>query len=103
MLGLLVMYMPVLTVYVCLCSTCVPLARSQKWASDPVLTSLMLTYVQLQQKSQTFGDASAMGPPPRTAAVESSQLEPRRQVVCAVDGRAGEVTPAPWWIPEDCE
>lgn len=44
-----------------------------------------------------------MGPPPRTAAVESSQLEPRRQVVCAADGKAGEVTPAPWWIPEDCE
>ena len=84
MLGLLFMYMPVLTVYVCLCSTCVPLARSQKWASDTP-PKLELQAVKNRRKD---GD---------------NHPEPRRQVVCAVDGRAGEVTPAPWWIPEDCE
>lgn len=37
--------------------------------------------------------------PPRTAWVEWSQLEPRRQL-CAAEGGAGEVTQAPWRSPE---
>jgi hypothetical protein len=40
----------------------------------------------LQQRPQHFGDASTMGWTPRTAAVEWSQPETRRQSVCAVEG-----------------
>ena len=42
---------------------------------------------------QEFGDASTLGrpPPAPVAAVGRSQPEPRRQAVCAAEGRAREV------------
>ena len=50
------------------------------------------------RRPQSFGDASTMGWSPRTAAaVERSQAEPRRQAVCATEGRA------PWKRPRDRE
>ena len=39
-----------------------------------------------------FGDVYTMGGPPRTAAMEWGQLEPRRPAVCAAEGRPLEVT-----------
>ena len=58
---------------------------------------------QLQRRPQHFGDARAMGCPPRTAAVEWSQLGPGRQAVCAAEGRDREVTCALSRNPEDGE
>lgn len=52
------------------------------------------------QSRCSFGDASAVGGPP--AAAEWSQLEPRRQAVCAVEGGRAEATQAPW-RSSDCE
>lgn len=40
---------------------------------------------------------------PRTAAVGWSHPQPRRQTVCAAEGRAREVTQAPWRNPGDHE
>ncbi|CAO2633829.1 hypothetical protein LEMLEM_LOCUS22385 [Lemmus lemmus] len=65
----------------------------------------LLTKVQpsCSRRLQTFGDASTMGPPPKTAsAAERSWPELRRQAVCVEHG-AGEMTQAPWRSPEDCE
>lgn len=44
------------------------------------------------RRTQNFGDTRTMRRPPRTAAAEGwSPWEPRRQAVCAVEDRAGEV------------
>ena len=47
---------------------------------------------------QHFEDTSTIGWPPRIVAtsVEWSQLEPRRQTVCAAEGRGGKGTQAFW-------
>lgn len=57
------------------------------------------------RRPQHFGDASTMGCPPRTATAVAGRrpLEPRGQAVCAAEGRAIEVTQAPWRSPEDGE
>jgi hypothetical protein len=57
------------------------------------------------RRPQHFGDASTMGCPPRTATAVAGRrpLEPRGQAVCAAEGRAIEVTQAPWRSPEDRE
>jgi hypothetical protein len=47
------------------------------------------------RETSSFGDPSIMTTLRIAAAVEWSQPEPRRQAVCAAEGRAGEVAQTP--------
>ncbi|KAL6054255.1 hypothetical protein STEG23_008471 [Scotinomys teguina] len=56
----------------------------------------------LQQKISEFWRCQYEGMTTKTvAAVEWNQPEPRRQAVCAADGRARDVTEALWSSPND--
>jgi hypothetical protein len=74
-----------------------PCGEDTSWHYEDCLTEAIgESAAQLKQKAPAFWRCQYHGmSAPRTAsAVESSQLEPGRQAVCAAEGRTGEVIQA---------